>query len=133
MVSVRAMNAEEAKKLAARAALDELPDAGIIGLGSGSTARLFIDEVGTLVQHGRRFQAVATSKRAALRPSGWGSPCSMTPGPGISPSRLTARMRSMTRWILIKGGGAAHTREKIVNFASRRNVIVVDASKSPDA
>ena len=37
---------DEAKELAARAAVEELPEKGVIGLGTGSTARLFIDEVG---------------------------------------------------------------------------------------
>ena len=43
------MDGNEAKRLAARAALDMLPEAGVIGLGSGSTAKLFIDGVGELV------------------------------------------------------------------------------------
>ena len=52
---------EDAKRAAARAALDYLPTSGVVGLGSGSTARLFIEEVAQLVAGGRSLVGVATS------------------------------------------------------------------------
>ena len=53
------MDLADAKKAAAESALSELPESGVIGLGSGSTTKLFIDEVGRLVAEGRDFRAVA--------------------------------------------------------------------------
>ena len=50
----------EAKREAARAALDLLPERGVVGLGSGSTAELFITEVGRLVADGRELVGVPT-------------------------------------------------------------------------
>ena len=55
------MTADAAKREAARAAVAELPETGTLGLGSGSTAKLFIDEVGALVRSGRVYVGVPTS------------------------------------------------------------------------
>jgi ribose 5-phosphate isomerase A len=123
------MDQDEAKRVAARAAIDELPAEGVIGLGTGSTVRPFLDEVAALVRAGRKFRAVPTSEQTRALATSLGIPLLADEGPWeilvtidgadeVSPSRD-----------LIKGGGAAHTREKIVNEASRRNVIIVDEGK----
>ena len=52
----------QAKREAARAALALLPERGVVGLGSGSTAELFIEEVGRLVAAGRELVGVPTSE-----------------------------------------------------------------------
>jgi ribose 5-phosphate isomerase A len=120
---------DEAKALAARSALEELPPSGVIGLGSGSTARLFIAEVGVLVRQGRAFQGVPTSEGSRKDAERAGIPLLDDSGPWDIAVTIDGADEVDARLNLIKGGGAAHTREKIVNQASRRNVIIVDESK----
>jgi ribose 5-phosphate isomerase A len=123
------MNQDEAKRLAAIAALAELPEQGIVGLGSGSTARLFIDEVGALVRSGRKIVGVPTSEGSRKHAESLGIPLLPDAGPWTIDVTVDGADEVSAELDLIKGGGAAHTREKIVNYASRRNVIVVDESK----
>lgn len=123
------MSIEAAKLAAARAALAELPEEGVIGLGSGSTAKLFIDEVGALVRSGRKLRGVATSEASRAQAQQLGIPLLDDVGPWDIAVTVDGADEVDAELDLIKGGGAAHTREKIVNYASRRNVIVVDASK----
>jgi ribose 5-phosphate isomerase A len=120
---------EEAKALAARTALDELPENGVIGLGSGSTAKLFIAEVGTLVRQGRGFRGVPTSEGSRKDAERAGIPLLDDTGPWDIAVTVDGADEVDAQLNLIKGGGAAHTREKIVNQSSRRNVIIVDESK----
>ncbi len=123
------MNIDEAKRAAARAALDELPGEGVIGLGSGSTAKLFIDEVGALVRAGRKLVGVPTSEGSRRQAAGLGIPLLADDGPWDIAVTVDGADEVDERLNLIKGGGGAHLREKIVNFASRRNVIIVDGTK----
>src|SRR5689334_16259535 len=125
----RNVKEDEAKALAAKAALEELPQEGIIGLGSGSTARLFIAEVGALVRQGRSFRGVPTSEGSRKDAERGGIPLLDDNGPWDIAVTVDGADEVDARLNLIKGGGAAHTREKIVNQASRRNVIIVDESK----
>jgi ribose 5-phosphate isomerase A len=120
---------EEAKALAARTALSELPESGVIGLGSGSTAKLFIAEVGALVRQGRSFRGVPTSEGSRRDAERGGIPLLDDTGPWDIAVTVDGADEVDEHLNLIKGGGAAHTREKIVNFASRRNVVIVDESK----
>jgi ribose 5-phosphate isomerase A len=123
------MTPDEAKRAAAVAALDELPDEGIIGLGTGSTAKLFIEEVGALSRSGRRFRAVPTSEASRIQAEALGIPVLSPDGPWDIALTIDGADEVDARLDLIKGGGGAHLREKIVNYASRRNVIIVDESK----
>jgi ribose 5-phosphate isomerase A len=119
----------DAKRAAAASALAELPESGIIGLGSGSTTQLFIDEVARLVAEGRDFRAVATSEASRRQAEALNIPVLDDAGPWDIAVTVDGADEVDGRLHLIKGGGAAHTREKIVNFASRRNVIIVDRTK----
>jgi ribose 5-phosphate isomerase A len=123
------MTQDEAKLEAARAALAELPDAGIVGLGSGSTAKLFIDEVGALVKAGRKLRGVPTSEGSRRQAEALGIPLLPDDGPWAIDVTIDGADEVSDALDLVKGGGAAQTREKIVNFASARNVIIVDATK----
>lgn len=120
---------DEAKRIAARAALEELPHEGVIGLGSGSTAKLFIDGVAELVRAGRRLVGVPTSEGSRQQALALGIPLLPDDGPWQLDVCVDGADEADPTLDLIKGGGAAHTREKIVNHAARRNVIIVDASK----
>ncbi len=123
------MTPDESKRAAAVAALAELPEEGIIGLGTGSTARLFIEEVGALVKAGRRFRAVPTSDASRVQAEGLGIEVLPEAGPWDIAVTIDGADEVDPRLDHIKGGGGAHLREKIVNYASRRNVIIVDESK----
>jgi ribose 5-phosphate isomerase A len=123
------MGQDIAKRKAARAAIDELPESGVIGLGSGSTAKLFIDEVGALVKAGRKLVGVPTSIGSRVQAEALGVPLLGDDGPWDIAVNVDGADEVDASLNLIKGGGAAHTREKIVNYAARRNVVIVDASK----
>ena len=123
------MNQDDAKSAAARAALEELPHEGVLGLGSGSTAKLFIDEVGALVRAGRKLVGVPTSDASRAQALGLGIPLLGDEGPWEIAVTVDGADEVDANLCLIKGGGGAHLREKIVNFASRRNVIIVDETK----
>jgi ribose 5-phosphate isomerase A len=119
----------DAKRHAAEAALELLPEAGIIGLGTGSTATLFIDGVGRLVQAGRKLVGVPTSAQSHAQAERLGIPLLDPTGPWDIVMTVDGADEVSAELDLIKGGGACHAREKIVAAASKQNVIVVDESK----
>jgi ribose 5-phosphate isomerase A len=120
---------DDFKRQAAHAALDELPPDGVIGIGTGSTARLFIAALGERVAAGRRYTCVPTSEASRIQAEQLGIPLLSDDGPWDIAVTVDGADEVDDALDLIKGGGGAHTREKIVNFSSRRNVIMVDASK----
>ncbi len=123
------MSSDEMKRSAALAALRHLPEAGILGLGTGSTTRWFIEAVGELVQKGRRFSGVPTSAASRSLAERCGIPLLDDEGPWQLDVCVDGADEVDEALDLIKGGGGAHTREKIVNHAARRNVIIVDETK----
>jgi ribose 5-phosphate isomerase A len=120
---------DAAKRAAALAALAELPPSGTIGLGTGSTTRLFIDALGELVAQGRRYTGVPTSNASRTQAAALGILLLSDDGPWDIDITVDGADEVSPALDLIKGGGGAHTREKIVNAASRRNIIIVDESK----
>ncbi|MGH7434438.1 MAG: ribose-5-phosphate isomerase RpiA [Polyangiaceae bacterium] len=123
------MMSEDPKRIAARAALDEMPASGIVGLGSGSTARLFVEELGARVRAGLEVQGVPTSESTRALAVQCGIPMLGDEGPWAIDVNVDGADEVSARLDLIKGGGAAHTREKIINYAAKKNVIIVDGSK----
>lgn len=123
------MDQNEAKRLAAQAALGYLPERGVVGLGTGSTARLFIDEVGALVRAGRALTGVPTSAASRAQAAALGVTLASDDGPWSIDVCVDGADEVDANLNLIKGGGGALTREKIVNHAARCNVIIVDSSK----
>src|SRR5690606_5555539 len=120
---------DEVKRKAARAALAHLPEKGVLGLGTGSTACHFVDAVAELVRAGRNYSGVPTSERSRQQALALGIPLLPDEGPWEIDVCVDGADEVSADLDLIKGGGAAHTREKIVNYASRLNIIVVDSSK----
>jgi ribose 5-phosphate isomerase A len=119
----------DAKRSAARAALRELPSAGIVGLGSGSTAHLFVEELAREVRQGRRIVGVPTSEATRTLAASLDIPLLGDEGPWDIDVNVDGADEVSAALDLIKGGGGAHAREKIVNYSSKRNVIIIDASK----
>lgn len=123
------MDQNEAKRQVARAALDHLPENGVIGLGSGSTAKLFIEGVAELVKAGRVLMGVPTSAESRRLAELWGIPLLSGEGPWPISVCVDGADEVDPELNLIKGGGGCHTREKVVNAAAKYNIIVVDETK----
>jgi len=119
----------DAKRRAARAALAELPAQGVVGLGSGSTACVFVEELALEVRSGRRIVGVPTSEATRALATSLQIPLLGDEGPWDIEVNFDGADEVSESLDLIKGGGGAHAREKIVNYASRRNVVIVDGSK----
>jgi ribose 5-phosphate isomerase A len=120
---------QDAKRMAALAALEEIPDRGVVGLGSGSTAHLFVEELGARVRAGLHIVGVPTSEETRALAASVGIPLLDDEGPWKIDVNVDGADEVSLALDLIKGGGGAHAREKIVNFASARNVIIVDSGK----
>jgi len=120
---------DDPKQQAALAALAYVPESGVVGLGTGSTARFFIEEIGRLVAEGRALSGVATSEQSRRQAVQLGIPLLSDEEPWDIAVCVDGADEVSAEFDLIKGGGAAHTREKIVNRHSRLHVIVVDESK----
>jgi ribose 5-phosphate isomerase A len=120
---------QDAKRKAAIAALDELPQRGIVGLGSGSTACIFVEVLGERVRAGLNIVGVPTSESTRALAARSGIPLLDDVGPWSIDVNVDGADEVSDALDLIKGGGGAHAREKIVNYAAKRNVVIVDASK----
>ena len=121
------MNQDELKKAAARAALDYVEDGMIVGVGTGSTVNHFID--GLAEMRGRIAGAVSSSEASARRLEGYGIPL-------IGLNDVTELQLYVDGadeidggFAMIKGGGGALTREKIVAAVAERFVCICDQSK----
>lgn len=123
------MTDDPQKRRAALKALEHLPDTGVIGLGTGSTSRYFIEGLSQRLRAGNSYRGVPTSQQSREYALALGIPLLSDEGPWDIAVCVDGADEVSTELDLIKGAGNAHTREKIVNFASRRNIIIVDESK----
>jgi len=124
------MSADTGKKAAAQAALEWVEDDMLVGVGTGSTVNHFIDGLGALRHRIRGAVSSSEASTQRLRALGIDVLDLNTAGPlelYVDGADETTRHRH-----LIKGGGAALTREKIVAAASRTFVCIVDESKVVD-
>ena len=124
------MNQDDLKKQAALAALDHLPDEGIIGVGTGSTVNHFIDALAGI--KGRFDGAVSSSEASTARLKQHGIPVLDLNAAGELAVYVDGADESNKHLQLIKGGGGALTREKIVAAASKRFICIADGSKLVD-
>ena len=119
----------DAKKIAAEKAVQEVKSGMTVGLGTGSTAFWAIQKIGELIKEGLEIKAVATSKRSE-------DLAKQLTIPIVSFSQITQIDIAIdgadevdNHRNLIKGGGGALLREKIIAYNSLRFLVVVDASK----
>ncbi|HQU48061.1 MAG TPA: ribose-5-phosphate isomerase RpiA [Casimicrobiaceae bacterium] len=124
------MTQDELKQAVARDAIAHIVDDAWIGVGSGSTANFFIDELAKV--KGRIKGAVASSVKTAERLKAHGIPLDELNNVGPLPVYIDGADEVTAHGAMIKGGGGALTREKIVAAASRKFVCIVDASKLVD-
>ena len=115
------------KKRVAAAAIAQLREGMVLGVGTGSTVNAFIDQLGPWV--GRLAGAVSSSEASTSRLKALGIPLvELNDVDGLS-LYIDGADESNDRLELIKGGGGALTREKIVAAASERFICIVDESK----
>jgi ribose 5-phosphate isomerase A len=123
------MTQDEAKRTAARRALEFVEDGMSLGLGSGTTSTLFIQALGERVKGGLKVRGIATSAASQKLAESLSIPMATfnempeldlaidgadEVGPGLA---------------LIKGGGGALLREKIVESAAKKFIVIADSSK----
>ena len=120
---------DQEKEAAARASLGFVKDGHVVGLGTGSTAAYFIRLLGEQVKQGLRIRGIPTSVRSGELASSLGIPlttldeCQEIDVTVDGADEVDPQLR------LIKGGGGALLREKIVASATKQLVIVADATK----
>ncbi len=121
------MNTDAQKKQAAEAALDYVEAGDVVGIGTGSTANFFIDALAAT--KGKIDGTVASSEATAKRLKGHGIPVMELNHVGNLPLYVDGADEATRHLHLIKGGGGALTREKIVASASEKFVCIGDESK----
>ncbi|RMH93314.1 ribose-5-phosphate isomerase RpiA [Lysobacter pythonis] len=117
----------EAKRLAAEKAMDHVEDGMVVGVGTGSTVAYFIDALGR--DPTRIKGAVSSSEQSTARLKAHGIEVLDLNHTGPLSLYVDGADECDPRRHLIKGGGAALTREKIIAEASERFVCIIDASK----
>lgn len=124
------MTADEMKKKAAWAALDYVNTDGVVGVGTGSTVNHFIDALATI--KGRIEGAVSSSNASTQRLKDHGIEVFDLNEVGNIAVYVDGADESNHNLQLIKGGGGALTREKIIAAAAEKFVCIADESKLVD-
>jgi ribose 5-phosphate isomerase A len=120
---------DQEKEAAARASLRFIKDGQVVGLGTGSTAAYFVSLLGEQVRGGLKIRGIPTSERSREQAASLGIPlttldeCQSIDVTVDGADEVDPQLR------LIKGGGGALLREKIVASATTQLVIVADATK----
>jgi ribose 5-phosphate isomerase A len=134
------------KRRAGERAAADVPDGSVVGLGTGSTAAHAIDALGRRVRDGADLVGVPTSHQSRRRAIDAGVPVralDQVEGVDVAVdgadevvfaeravgSEVPASGGDWPASVLVKGGGAAHAREKVVDAAADRLLVVVDPSK----
>jgi len=124
------MDQTELKRQAAAAAVAEVQDGMVLGLGTGSTAAIAVELLGARVREGLRIVGIPTSERTAAQARDLGIPLAGFDSHDSIDLTIDGADEVHTGTLdLIKGLGGALLREKIVAAASRRMTVVVDEGK----
>jgi ribose 5-phosphate isomerase A len=121
------MTQDELKQAVALEAIKHVVEDAVVGVGTGSTANFFIDELAKI--KGRIPGAVASSDRSADRLRGHGIRLFDLNSVNDLPVYVDGADEITEHLAMIKGGGGALTREKIVAAAARKFVCIADESK----
>jgi ribose 5-phosphate isomerase A len=125
-----ALTQDDLKRAVAQAAIAYVPNDCIVGVGTGSTANFFIDELAKIKDRIRG--AVASSEASAKRLQGHGIKVLSLNEAGELPVYVDGADEINKHMHMVKGGGGALTREKIVAAASAKFICVCDQSKLVD-
>ena len=122
------------KQAVALAAVDQIQDGMVLGLGSGSTAALMIKELGARLHDGRvkDIVGVTTSFQGEVLAAELGIPLQSLNAVDRIDLAIDGADEVDPSFQLIKGGGACHVQEKLVACRAERFVVVVDSSKLVD-
>ncbi|MCT4779776.1 MULTISPECIES: ribose-5-phosphate isomerase RpiA [Exiguobacterium] len=120
---------EQEKRLLAEAALKHVKNGMVLGLGTGSTARLFIEVLGNWVQDGGQIQGVATSDATAEQAKQLNIPLLSLEEATHIDLVIDGIDQIDRQFQVLKGGGGALFREKVVALMSREVLYLADASK----
>src|SRR5436190_2151447 len=121
------MTQDELKRAVAREAIKHVVEDAVIGVGTGSTANFFIDELARM--RNRIAGAVASSERSAERLKGHGIRVLDLNSVNDLPIYVDGADEITEHLSMIKGGGGALTREKIVAAVARKFICIADESK----
>ena len=121
------MNQDDLKRAVAREAVTYVVPGTVLGVGTGSTADYFIDELASMKRD--ISGAVASSERSAARLQGHGIRVLDLNSVDDIPVYVDGADEITERLHMIKGGGGALTREKIVAAVARKFVCIADESK----
>jgi ribose 5-phosphate isomerase A len=124
------MTQDEQKKAAAEAAIAHVPHDAVIGVGTGSTANHFIQALASI--KGRIAGAVASSEATAVRLRALGIPVLDLTSVDEIPVYVDGADEITRQLAMIKGGGGALTREKIVGAVAAKFICIADESKLVD-
>jgi len=120
---------DEAKKRAAEHAIEMVRDGNIVGLGTGSTAKFAIEGLGRLVRGGLSIKGVPTSIATQRLAQEQGIPLLELNDIDQIDITIDGADEIDSAFDMIKGGGGALTREKLVGLSSTKRLILVDESK----
>lgn len=121
---------EEAKRRAGESAATAVKDGMTVGLGTGSTAAHAIRALGRRVDAGLAIEGIPTSYQASALAREAGIP--LTTLEETIPDLAIDGADQVADGVLVKGGGAAHAREKVVDSAADRLLVVVDPTKQTE-
>ena len=122
-------NLENEKLLAARQAVKFVKENQIIGLGTGSTAKYAVEEIGKLVREGLKIKCVATSNQTAALAESLSIPLVELSEVEAVDLTIDGADEFDADLNLIKGGGGALFREKMVARSSKNVIIIADSTK----
>jgi len=123
------MNTEQLKKIAAEKATEEVRNGMVVGLGTGSTVYYALLKLGAMVRDGLNIVGIPTSDGTEKIATEQNIPLSTLAAHPTIELTIDGADEVDAHLNLIKGGGAALVREKIIANASKRILIVVDESK----
>jgi ribose 5-phosphate isomerase A len=121
------MTQDEQKRAVAQAAIQYVPAGGVVGVGTGSTANYFIDELAK-IKH-KIEGAVASSEATTQRLNGHGIEVIDLNRVNVLPVYVDGTDEITEYLSMIKGGGGALTREKIVAAVAKKFICIADQSK----
>jgi len=124
------MTQDQLKQAVAKAAISHVPDDCVVGVGTGSTANFFIAELGKI--RNRVQGAVASSEATAKRLKDLGIEVLDLNGVNELPVYVDGADEVTRHLAMVKGGGGALTREKIVAAVAKKFVCIADGSKLVD-
>ncbi|TFH38721.1 MAG: ribose-5-phosphate isomerase RpiA, partial [ANME-2 cluster archaeon] len=120
------------KKIVGQAAADLVKDGMVVGLGTGSTTAFAIEAIGLKVKQGLNILGIPTSYQSEMLAINCGIPLTILAQNPVVDIAIDGADQVDRNLFVIKGGGAAHTNEKIVACSAKRFVVLVDQKKVVD-